>query len=436
MSTSKLSTRLDLFLGELGEEFTTAQAHEMAVQLNIGTRTVNRWLPLLVEDGTLFKVRHGVYQKTAELETFVEQQEEVFTESTKTGIDQDINLKEGTGRFEALASFKPRTPEEIVDVLQIDTTQWQLDRYWNKEKKDGQWLVSALVSRKKLSLNDRLAEVIEAFRPVVHPIPSPVFNPNYENRVAGVISTQDLHYGKEGNSGIRERFKTCLQDLVYRTYHSHRIQKLFFVVGGDLLNMDTFAGTTTSGTPVDNGQESTEAYDTAFDDLYWAIGFLKQFCEELVVVFMPGNHDRLSSYHLGHALSKCFRSDESITWDVQYAERKVHVYGQNFFGFEHGDVRSQNPAALYATEFPKEWGATTYRVVFTGHTHTKRTKDIVLVKKSEDEIHGLSVKELPSLSSTDYWHYHNKFTGNKKAGVIELYDAEKAKVSEFWHIAA
>jgi hypothetical protein len=31
---------------------------------------------------------------------------------------------------------------------------------------------------------------------------------------------------------------------------------MYFVVGGDLINMDTFDGTTTSGTPLDNCMNS------------------------------------------------------------------------------------------------------------------------------------------------------------------------------------
>jgi DNA repair exonuclease SbcCD nuclease subunit len=46
---------------------------------------------------------------------------------------------------------------------------------------------------------------------------------------------------------------------------------------------------------------ATEAYMQAFDAMHWAINYIKAFCDELVVVYVPGNHDRLSSYHLAHA---------------------------------------------------------------------------------------------------------------------------------------
>ena len=31
---------------------------------------------------------------------------------------------------------------------------------------------------------------------------------------------------------------------------------------------------------------------------------------------------------------------KSILWDVVYLERKVYVYKDNFFAFEHGDVNT------------------------------------------------------------------------------------------------
>jgi hypothetical protein len=347
-------------------------------------------------------------------------------------IEFNEDLDKGTALIKGICSVEPQSPEEIEKALKIDKKKWKLSQYWNKQKAD-HWVVSALVTRVAETPQDTLAQTISGFTPTtIHRIPAPVFNPNFQEPVAGVISMQDLHYGKGGNEKVTALFKTCLQDLVFKSYHSHHLENLYFVLGGDLLNMDTFSGTTTSGTPVENGQTAPDAYNTAFEDMYWAIGFLKQFCKKLVVVYVPGNHDRLSSYHLVHGLSKCFHEDESIDFDFKYEERKVHVYGNCFFGFEHGDVKSKNPVALFASEFPTKWGATLHRTIFTGHTHTKRTRDVI----TENEIHGLSIKEMPSLSATDYWHYHNKYTGNRKAGVIELHSKTKGKISEFFHISA
>jgi hypothetical protein len=133
---------------------------------------------------------------------------------------------------------------------------------------------------------------------------------------------------------------------------------------------------------------------------------------------------------MAHALSKCFPTKD-IVFNVDYSERKVVVYGHNFFAFEHGDVTKKNTPVVYATEFAKQWGNTLYRTCYTGHFHTKKTTEYI----TENEHTGFSIKHLPSLCSTDYWHYHNKFVGAKRQAIMEVHDKENGKVSEFTYTA-
>jgi len=337
------------------------------------------------------------------------------------------DLDKGTAEIKGLSATEPRSAEEIIELLKIDTTKWKLSSYWNKERHDG-WFISAMVTAIKHEPKDILAEVISNFNPRYEQIGEVFVNEKFTSDSVGIISTQDLHFGKEDNTDIVNHFKAAVTNLVGRAYMSHKLNKIIYVIGGDLLNMDTFSGTTTGGTPVDNAQRAQDAYREAFDALFWSINYLKQFCDNLHVVYVPGNHDRLSSYHMAHALSKCFdKEDYSIYFDVEYAERKVVVYGHNFFAFEHGDVSKKNTALVYATEFPVSWGATKYRTCFTGHFHSKKTVEFT----TENEHNGFAVKHLPSLCSTDYWHYHNKFIGSKRQAIMEIHDVEKGKVSEF-----
>jgi hypothetical protein len=351
--------------------------------------------------------------------------------TTSPKVDKVVEFKEdieaGTAEIKGIAVCEPRTAEEIIDLLKIDVDKWKLSSYWNKETMNG-WMVSAMVTRKKLQKEDVLAEAFLAFKPEYQPVTHIHVNKNYDNDSVAVLSIQDLHFGKEGNENIVDDFKKAITHLVHRGYMCHHLSKIIYVIGGDLLNMDTFNGTTTSGTPVDSFQRAQDAYKEAFDALYWSINYLKQFCENLHVVYLPGNHDRLSSYHIAHALSKCFDpEDYSLYFDVEYAERKVVIYGHNFFAFEHGDVTKKNTALVYATEFPLSWGRTKYRTCYTGHFHSKKTVEYI----TENEHNGFSIKHLPSLCSTDYWHYHNKYTGSKRQAIMEIHDAEKGKVSEF-----
>lgn len=339
------------------------------------------------------------------------------------------DLDSGTAEIKGIAFSEPKSPEEIIRILKIDTKKWKLSTYWNKQHKD-YWLISAQVSQKELEPKELLKETLQNFQPSYTPVKEVHLNTNFENRTVAILSIQDLHFGKEGNGNVIQDFKDAVANLTMRAYMSHRVEKIIYVFGGDLLNMDTFMGQTTKGTPVDNDMRAQDAYNQAFDALHWSVHFLKQFCETLEVVYLPGNHDRLSSYHLAHGLSKCFQ-DENIIFDVDYSERKVKVYGANFFGFEHGDVTKKWTPLVYATEFPLFWGSTIYRTCYTGHFHSKKTTEYV----TDNEIHGFAIKHLPSLSKSDYWHYHNKFTGSKRQALMEVHDYHKGKISEFTYNA-
>ena len=354
---------------------------------------------------------------------------EAINQKKEKVIEFKEDLEQGSAEIKGVAFAEPKSPEEIIRILKIDTNKWKLSSYWNKQHKD-YWLVSAMVTQKQLNENDLFAKTLESFKPSIQPVTEIHLNDKYENASCAVLSIQDLHFGKEDNFTITEDFKNAVRDLTMRAYASHRLEKIIYVVGGDLLNMDSFDGKTTKGTPVDNEVKAQEAYTQAFDALHWSIGFIKSFCQTLEVVYIPGNHDRLSSYHVAHALSKCFEQGD-IKFNVGYSERKVVVYGNNFFAFEHGDVTKKNTALVYATEFPEFWGSTKYRTCYTGHFHSKKVTEFV----TDNEVHGFSIKHLPSLSRSDYWHYHNKFTGSKRQAIMEIHDGKKGKVSEFTYNA-
>jgi hypothetical protein len=335
--------------------------------------------------------------------------------SLDVNVTEAIDLENGTGKLSGTFNHEPKSAEEIIFLLKIDTNKWKLSQYWNKQMGD-HWRVSALISQIKNPEQKFFENLLENWIPKKYKISNLPFRNKFTNDPhCAVISLQDIHFGKEGNDTIDKDFEDTVKNLVQRAHAIHYIEKMYFVVGGDLINMDTFSGTTTGGTPLDNCMGATEAYVQAFDAMHWAITYIKSFCEELVIVYVPGNHDRLSSFHLAHALSQSIECD-NITWDVSYEERKVHVWKDNFNAFEHGDKRSKNNPLIFASEYPKQWGATTNRTLFKGHIHTDRKVEYM----TSNETAGFIEKTLPSLGKADYYHHSNKFTGNRRSGKLEI----------------
>jgi len=346
------------------------------------------------------------------------------TLSPQSTFSEQVDLENGTSKIECVSSANPRTPEEIIKLLKIDTTKWKLSQYWNKQKGD-KWHISALVSKIHKTETDILADILENYEPTYLPLSKKVANNNPED-VCGILSLQDIHFGKLENDTIAEDYINAVQDLITKSTDVYNLDKLYYVVGGDILNVDTFQGTTTSGTPISPYPVAYEMYEQAYDALFNSIRYMAAYVNELHVVYIPGNHDRLSSYHLAHALSKAVR-EENIVWHVEYEERKVFTCNSNFFAFEHGDTNTKNSLLVYATENPEQWGSTQYRTLYTGHYHKKKTIEYI----TEDENTGFTVKILPSLSKTDYWHHHNKFIGNKRAAVMDIHSCKGGKVAEF-----
>lgn len=346
-------------------------------------------------------------------------------------IEIHENLESGTSRITGVSSTEPRSAEEIIALLKIDTKKWKLSQYWNKEK-GTKWLVSALVTRiaQEEKTQHNFLDLLETYQiPQITPLDPAAFwqNTSSQEKVCGVLSLQDLHFGKVNNEDIGEVLNDAVSYLIDKAHRNYVLEKIVFVVGPDTLNMDTFGGTTTKGTPVENSEMATDAYIKAFDAICKAIGTAKQFCETLEILFIPGNHDRLSSFHLLHAVSQAFKGWDGIEFNVNYAERKVLTYGTNMLCFEHGDVTAKNNPLVYAIEFPVEWGSSEYRMLYTGHYHGRRTTKII----TENEENGFVSRIIPALTSSDYYHYHNKFVGNTRSALIHIHDSKKGLISEF-----
>jgi hypothetical protein len=345
-------------------------------------------------------------------------------------IAEALDLENGTGKLSGTFDHEPKSAEEIIILLKIDTDKWKLSQYWNKQMGD-HWRVSALVSQIKNPEEKLFEDLLKNWSPKKYKISNTPYKSKFtDDPHCAVISLQDIHFGKEGNDTIDKDFEDTVKNLVSRANAIHHIETMYFVVGGDLINMDTFQGTTTSGTPLDNCMSATEAYVQAFDAMHWAVTYIKAHCDNLVVVYVPGNHDRLSSFHLAHALSRSIECDK-ITWDVKYEERKVHVWHNNFNAFEHGDKRSKNNPLIYASEYPKAWGDTTNRTLFKGHIHTDRKVEYM----TSNETAGFIEKTLPSLGKTDYYHYSNKYVGNRRSGKLEIQHPTMGNICELTYQA-
>ena len=242
-----------------------------------------------------------------------------------------------------------------------------------------------------------------AFRPTYK------INPKGGEKYLLEIGAYDLHLGKLGISGddySLDVARTRLHDAIDSLFHRARgfeIEEIVFVVGNDFLNVDKakpFASTT-AGTPQNNSVSPYDAYRFGRKLLVECVNALSQKAPVRVVV-VPGNHDEESMLHMGDALEALYENTPHITVDNGRSLMKGYVYGECLLIFDHGHrVKSyKNLASVISQRFREVWSTVKHIEVHRGHLHSLKTG----IMGQVEELNGIAVRHLGSMSPTDQWH--------------------------------
>lgn len=190
-------------------------------------------------------------------------------------IEIDENVKDGTAKITGTTTEQPQSAEEIIRVLKIDLSKWELNRFWNKQKKNG-WLVSALVVKKKdgdLSIED--AEHIirrvfqdKTFKPVT-------LYPSISNQKALFVYLSDRHiaayvggvamYANQYDKTVyKKRLAEVLHEIHYQKSIFGKFEDVFIIDLGD--KMDGLDGyTTRGGHKLPQNMSNREAFEVAVE---------------------------------------------------------------------------------------------------------------------------------------------------------------------------
>jgi hypothetical protein len=234
------------------------------------------------------------------------------------------------------------------------------------------------------------------------------------------IVLPDLHFGKlahKAESGedadtkiISARMLECAESLIKRAETQYPISEFVFVVGNDLLNADSEEGTTTGGTRQDVDSRKHKVLDQVMVAMTHVIDRLLDIAPGHVYC-VPGNHDRESSQAVARFLGAWYRQTAGIQVDTSPMTRKYHRFGDVLLGFTHGDSEpTQHLPIIMADESP-HFGQTRIREWHIGHVH--KAKEFQTL--TTDEMRGIRVRHLPSLSGLDAWHARKGYRSMKQA---------------------
>jgi hypothetical protein len=242
------------------------------------------------------------------------------------------------------------------------------------------------------------------------------------------ISAFDLHIGKIGIKGdeysmeiAEERLLSAIEHLLYRA-QGYYIDKILFIVGQDLLNSDGDwpIPSTTKGTPQFNTDFHIDMYRTARKLMIKAINRLYEIANVHVMV-IPGNHDRESIMHLGDLLELYYENNDNVKVDNSDCLMKAIPYGNNLIISDHGDgPKTADLPGIISQRFKNLWSDVSYVEVHRGHYHTNKAMKLQAI----EELNGITVRNLSSMSATDYWHDSKGFIGNIKKAQAFIYNRQ------------
>jgi hypothetical protein len=355
--------------------------------------------------------------------------------SNYSSLENTYELEEKDTKIIDSKNYTIKTPEELINYLNIDLAIWELEKSIVNKWEIGSKVQNQILSKelyqvkiwlkkKKQDIKILKEELIEGLRSLApySKLESTKKELKQKSKLL-CISLPDLHFGKtvvdNSELSVTQKVVKAIAKLIQLSSHNN-IDRIVFPVGNDLLNVDNMMYTTTRGTHQFQNENIKSAYINARVTMCGVINYLKTIAKvDLIIV--TGNHDSLTAFTLGDALESYYYNDKNVTINNTISTRKYYTYGENLIGFTHGDKEKHSDLPLImAQEVPKKWAESKTREWHLGHFHREKTIKYVSI----DSAIGVKIRILPSLSGTDDWHYEKGYISNPEAQAL-IYDKEE-----------
>lgn len=236
-----------------------------------------------------------------------------------------------------------------------------------------------------------------------------------------VVIIADTHFGKlswKQETGWADyditiadaAVRRASAELIARGDREYKPGRRTIALLGDIFHYDTPKGETTSGTVLDRDGRIQKMIEVGTDAIIATIALSARTCATDVLV-VPGNHDESLSWALSRILRERFRGDKRVVIDPGFQHRKTLLHGKTLLGFNHGDkVKKARLPGLLANEAPKEWGASSYREIHTGHFHQQTAE----WQRPIETIDGVIVRIAPAICPADGWHAQNGYVASPR----------------------
>jgi len=340
-----------------------------------------------------------------------------------TELEKDLRGDSGTL---TTRSANITTLAAALKYSKVDLTEWEVERHvinsWevtlsghrSSTQKDSTYTnyqVKVWLKRKVPTLAETHAaqfnRLVAAHKPLKFTVPKrPRGEFLYE------LGISDVHLGKlaSGNETgwvnydckiAAQEFRTATDALLARAPKG--TEEIVIVFGNDQFNADNEASQTTAGTPQDCDGRFSKTYRLGCTLSTEAVEKALTIAPVRVVI-CPGNHDHLTSFHLGEWLRAWFRNTPHVTIENSPAPRKYVRYGANLIGYTHGERGNELKMLpnLMASEMRHVWHQVRHTEWRVGHFHQRKVVEVV----------GTVIRTLSALCPPDHWHAANGYVGN------------------------
>ena len=360
-------------------------------------------------------------------------EEETFSKSDKLYEKTiKVNSEKGTIESTIVLDFEPKDDIELAKLHKVNLNKYVITNYWSKLQTNGKFTSS--VSQKLKQAKDYTSEDFSKFLENYTPnniLVDKKYIDKEKKYVDVEISIADYHLAKkhvdDDNNPVEraKRYYQTAKSLVEKVITNARINTIVLPISNDFFHTDNYQNQTTQGTPQDTIMDYHSEYELGFGLLVDTINMLRQYCNNVTVVLVQGNHDRTKSFYLAHALDMFFDKDTDVSFIREHSVVKGLVLGNTFIGWHHGNCKLEDLPLLFATHinYSKEFGNAKYREVHTGDKHHYMAK----------EVKGVRIQQMPSLSGTDRWHLDNNFVHSVRAALALVYDPVLGKIAEYEH---
>lgn len=375
---------------------------------------------------------------------------ENILQSSKSGTETIVDTSKDCQTIQSPKSTRIQTLDDLIFECDIDTDVWEVERYivnkWEVGSQiDGQIVVEPLFQIKAwLKKNKEVFQLKNLRHEIVKEVKefSPNYDPiNYKKIDKGQlleINIFDLHFGKlcwgleTGDNYdtkiARKRYLEAITDIISKS-KCYDIKRIVFPIGNDFFNSDNLNNQTTAGTPQDEDVRWQKTFKEGRKLLIDGIDLLTKIAP-VDVIIVQGNHDWERSFYVGDVLECWYDKNDNVSVNNDPTPRKYYKFGKCLIGYTHGNnEKIADLPLIVASEKPDLWAQTKYREIHIGHLHHKREIKFM----STQEVKGIVLRYMRSLSGTDAWHNLKGYKGAVQACEAFIWDENEGMICQFSH---